>query len=180
MDLPCILPHAATASIKSMDGVPRPIPVYWQSSDFVLEPQQLNPQNILLKWTQHGADYDFGPHHLSDGSIRFIALATLLSQPTDCFPLLIALDEPELGLHPAAMEILAGMTKAASLDTQLVLATQSPVLLDYYEPESVIVAGNREGESVFRRLCGKELDEWLQDYTLSQLWEKNVVGGGPY
>lgn len=147
---------------------------------FVLEPRQLNEHQVLLNWTHKGRDYEFGPHQLSDGSLRFIALATLLLQPEEKLPTLIALDEPELGLHPAALEVLAGMAKATSSRAQLLFGTQSPALLDHFEPENVIVVNSRTGASEFQRLDAESLKEWLVDYTLGEIWEKNVVGGGPY
>ncbi len=147
---------------------------------FVLEPSRLNEKQILLNWTHKGRDYEFGPHQFSDGSLRFIALATLLLQPEEKLPLLIALDEPELGLHPAALEVLAGMARAASAHSQLVLATQSSVFLDYFEPEDVVVVNCRSGQSEFQRLDAEKLNIWRADYTLGEIWEKNVVGGGPY
>jgi predicted ATPase len=147
---------------------------------FVLEPSKLNEKQILLNWTHERRPYEFGPHQLSDGSLRFIALATLLLQPEDKLPLLIALDEPELGLHPSALEILAGMAKAASLHCQLIFATQSSVFLDHFEPENVVVVNCKAGASEFQRLSADQLDTWLADYTLGEIWEKNVVGGGPY
>jgi predicted ATPase len=112
--------------------------------------------------------------------LRFIALATLLLQPEDKLPLLIALDEPELGLHPSALEILAGMARAASMHCQLLFATQSSVFLDHFEPENVVVVNTRAGTSEFQRLEAERLKAWIADYTLGEIWEKNVVGGGPY
>ena len=147
---------------------------------FVLEPSRLNDKQILLNWTHKGRDYEFGPHQLSDGTLRFIALATLLLQPEEKQPLLIALDEPELGLHPAALEVLAGMASAASSHSQLVLATQSSVFLDHFEPENIVVVNSRSGRSEFQRLDATKLAAWQTDYTLGEIWEKNVVGGGPY
>ena len=147
---------------------------------FVLEPSELNSNQILLKWTHKGRDYEFGPHQLSDGSLRFIALATLFLQPEEKLPLLIALDEPELGLHPAALEVLAGMAKAASQDCQIVFATQSSAFLDHFEPEDVVVVNSQDGSSEFQRLDAEKLEAWRSEYTLGEIWEKNVVGGGPY
>jgi predicted ATPase len=147
---------------------------------FVLEPSELNPTQILLNWTHKGREYEFGPHQLSDGTLRFIALATLLLQPNEKLPLLIALDEPELGLHPAALEVLAGMAKSAALHSQLIFATQSSVFLDHFEPENILVVSSRSGSSEFQRLDAKRLEAWRADYTLGEIWEKNVVGGGPY
>lgn len=148
--------------------------------DFVLEPSRLNEKQIFLNWTQKGQEYEFGPHQLSDGSLRFSALAALLLQPGESLPRLIALDEPELGLHPAALEVLAGMVRAAAASCQILLATQSPVFLDQFAPEEVVVVNTREGASEFRRLAPDALDAWLEEYTLGEIWQKNVVGGGPY
>jgi len=147
---------------------------------FVLEPSRLNDKQIFLNWTHKGRDYEFGPHQLSDGSLRFIALSTLLLQPEDEFPLLIALDEPELGLHPSALEVLSGMAQAASRHCQLIFGTQSSVFLDHFEPENVLVVNSRSGASEFRRLDAQKLEAWRADYTLGEIWEKNVIGGGPY
>ena len=147
---------------------------------FVLEPSKLNDKQILLNWTHKGRDYEFGPHQLSDGSLRFIALATLLLQPEEKLPTLIALDEPELGLHPAALEILGGMSRAASEHSQLVFATQSSVFLDHFEPENIVVVNSRSGTSEFQQLDAEKLAAWRADYSMGEIWEKNVIGGGPY
>jgi predicted ATPase len=147
--------------------------------DFVLEPQRLNPRNILLNWKQTGSEYLFGPHQLSDGSLRAMALITLFLQPQEDLPTVIILDEPELGLHPHAIEIITGLIRAASLKTQVIVTTQSTTFLDHFEPEDVIVVDFEAGHSVFRRLEPEELKDWLEDYSVSELWEKNVLGGGP-
>ena len=169
--------HHATAYRRISATVRQMVPDF---DGFVLEPSELNEKQILLKWTHKGRDYEFAPHQLSDGSLRFIALATLLLQPEEKLPLLIALDEPELGLHPAALEILAGMATAVSRHRQLVFATQSSVFLDHFEPENIVVVNSRSGTSVFQRLEADKLAAWRADYTMGEIWEKNVVGGGPY
>jgi predicted ATPase len=147
--------------------------------DFVLEPQRLNPKNILLNWRQKGSEYAFGPHQLSDGTLRAIAMMTLFLQPVDDLPAVIVVDEPELGLHPHAIEIIAGLIRAASLKSQVILTTQSTTFLDQFEPEEIIVVDDEKGHSVFRRLDVDQLKDWLEDYSVSQLWQKNVLGGGP-
>lgn len=149
-------------------------------SDFVLEPDELNEKQINLQWSQSGHDYDFGAHQLSDGTIRFMALACLLLQPNDKMPLLITLDEPELGLHPAALEILADMVKTASVSSQLVLATQSSLFLDHFESEDVLTVSCASGVTTFQHHTEDELAHWLESYTLGEVWEKNIIGGGPY
>jgi predicted ATPase len=147
--------------------------------DFVLEPLRLNPRNIALHWRSTESDYGFGPHQLSDGTLRAIALFTLLLQPEADLPELIVLDEPELGLHPVAIEIVAGMIRAVSPKCQVILATQSTTLLDQFEPEEIVVAEVAGGASQFRRLDRSELSDWLRTYRVSELWQKNVIGGGP-
>lgn len=150
--------------------------------DFFLEPQILNPQWIRLQWVERGnSEYVFGPEHFSDGTLRFIALAVLFLQPPELLPQVIFVDEPELGLHPQAVDVLASMVKKATEHTQVIMATQSPRLLDSFEYSDIIVAEkDREtGCSVFKRLDEGEIRIWLEDYSLSQIWEKNIIGGQP-
>ena len=147
--------------------------------DFVLEPLALNEDTIRLEWKHVGTDAYFDVSSLSDGTLRFIALATLLQQPKELRPSVILLDEPELGLHPYAITMLASMVKSASVETQVILATQSPILLDYFEPEDVLVADRVVGSTEFRRLSSDKLAIWLEDYSIGELWEKNDLGGRP-
>jgi predicted ATPase len=148
-------------------------------ADFVLEPTGQQNQDLILNWQDKNAGEVFGPHQLSDGTLRFIALATLLLQPQALLPDVIVIDEPELGLHPAALNLVGGMLRSASHHAQVIVATQSAALVDGFAPEDVIVVNRRERASTFERLREEQLKEWLEDYTLGQLWEKNVVGGGP-
>lgn len=153
-----------------------------QFDDFILEPMAINQSYIRMNWKRVGApDYVFGPEQLSDGSIRFIALATLFLQPPELLPNVIILDEPELGLHPQAIDALASMIRIASRFSQIIIATQSPRIVDSFEPEHIIVAetDKSSGSSVFSRLDNKNLKDWLEEYSLSQLWEKNLLGGLP-
>lgn len=147
--------------------------------DFALEPDRLNPNTIRLNWRQQGREYLFGPHQYSDGSLRAIALITLLLQPEDDLPDAIVLDEPELGLHPFGLELIAGLMRSVSLQTRIIAATQSASFLDHFEPEEIVVTESIGGATCFRRLDAEKLKDWLEDYTLSQLWERNVIGGGP-
>ena len=147
--------------------------------DFALAPLALNEDKIRLQWRHRDSDADFDAAALSDGTLRFIALVTLLQQPRQTRPSVILLDEPELGLHPYAILMLASLVKKASQETQLVVATQSPLLLDHFEPEDVIVADRVGGEVAFSRLDSASLEVWLADYSLGQLWEKNEIGGRP-
>lgn len=147
--------------------------------DFVLEPQRLNPSKIRLEWRHKDSDTYFDASSLSDGSLRFIALTTLLLQPKEFRPSVILVDEPELGLHPYAITMLASLVRQASVETQVILSTQSSLLLDHFEPEDVLVAERIKRSTQFRRLEREPLKVWLQDYSLGQLWEKNELGGRP-
>jgi len=147
--------------------------------DFQLQPQQLNPDKILLEWRHKGSEAYFDASSLSDGTLRFIALATLLLQPVNYRPSVILVDEPELGLHPYAITMLAALIKQASVQTQVIISTQSPFLLDHFAPEDVLVADRVEGGTQFTRLESAKLSGWLEVYSLGQLWEKNEFGGRP-
>jgi predicted ATPase len=147
--------------------------------DFQLQPLKLKPDTILLEWRHKNSDAYFDASSLSDGTLRFIALATLLLQPQQYRPSVILVDEPELGLHPMAITILASLVRAASEKTQVILSTQSPLLLDHFEPEDVLVADRVDGSTQFTRLNKANLENWLKDYSLGQLWEKNELGGRP-
>jgi predicted ATPase len=148
--------------------------------DFVLEPDNGGGNFVMLRWKATGsAEYDFGPHQVSDGTLRFMALATLLLQPHDWLPRLITIDEPELGLHPYAIKILASLIQDAANFTQIIVATQSAALVDEVGPEDVVVANLEEGATTFQRLDPESLADWLKDYSLSQIWETNLFGGRP-
>jgi len=147
--------------------------------DFQLAPQKLNPEKIRLEWRHKGSEAYFDAPALSDGTLRFIALATLFLQPESYQPSVILVDEPELGLHPYAITLLASLIKQASVKTQVIISTQSPFLLDHFQPEDVLVADRVDGGTQFTRLDPSKLDSWLQDYSLGQLWEKNELGGRP-
>lgn len=147
--------------------------------DFLLEPQKLNPEKIRLEWRHRNSDAYFDSSSLSDGTLRFMALATLLLQPESHRPSVILVDEPELGLHPYAITLLASLVRQASVKTQVILSTQSPLLLDHFQPEDVLVADLINGATQFRRLDSTSLATWLEEYSLGQLWEKNEIGGRP-
>lgn len=146
--------------------------------DFVLEPRKSGEkEEVNISWHQQGSDYPMQPYQLSDGSIRFICLATALLQPKP--PTTIIIDEPELGLHPAAIVILAELIQAAATRTQVIVATQSPALIDQFAIEDIVVVNRKEGASSFERLQEKDFSQWLEDYSVGELWTKNVIAGGP-
>lgn len=162
------------AHYQRITGTLRQIAPYF--ADFVLEPEN---DTLLLRWREFDNDVVLGPHQASDGTLRAMALVALLLQPREELPAVIILDEPELGLHPKAISILAGLLLGVSGHSQVIVATQSPVLLDHFEPGQVIVAEREGAESVFRRLDEEKLGSWLDEYTMSELWDKNVLGGRP-
>jgi predicted ATPase len=151
--------------------------------DFKLRPMPATPDMIQLEWQQQGSDYPFRALQLSDGTLRFICLATALLQPAR--PATVLFDEPELGLHPYALTLLGNLFKQAAeahgkyVSKQVIISTQSAPLLNEFAPEDVIVVERTNGESTFRRLDSSHLSEWLEEYTLGELWQKNVLGGRP-
>jgi predicted ATPase len=144
---------------------------------FRLEPSRLNPDKIRLEWREIGSETYFNAHALSDGTLRFMCLATLLLQPT--MPTVILLDEPELGLHPAAIGLLAALLESTSQKTQILVATQSVTLINQFTPEFVWVVERENRASVFKRLESADMSAWLENYSLGELWEKNILGGRP-
>ena len=146
--------------------------------DFELEPRELNDELIDMLWQEKGCDSIFNASQLSDGTLRFICLATLLLQPPELQPGVIIIDEPELGLHPYAVTVFSELVKKAAVDKQIVLSTQSAELLNNFEADDVVVVDKGKSDSVFKRLTFAELSEWLEDdYTLGDLWNKNIFGG---
>ena len=150
-----------------------------QFQDFYLEP---NNKTISLRWIDNSAtDYRFNAYQFSDGSIRFIALATLLLQPAKTMPDVIILDEPELGLHPYAITQLAEMIKDASIHAQVIIATQSKDLVDHFDIDniSVVEMDEKTQSTTVNHLNEEDYKLWLEHYTVSELWDKNIIGGRP-
>ena len=143
---------------------------------FILEPKKLAKDMIELRWVEKGdLESNFSAYQFSDGTLRFIALATVLMQPEP--PAVIIIDEPELGLHPQAITKLAGLIEAASSQTQIILSTQSVNLVDCFKPEDVVTVDRsaEENQSIFKRLDTETLKIWLEDHTLGELWERNII-----
>lgn len=134
---------------------------------------------VFLGWKARGQEKTFGAHLTSDGSLRFFALATLLNLPTDMNPQVILLDEPELGLHPAAISLIGEMIRSVSADRQVIVATQSPLLVDAFDIDEIITLDLKEGRTEPRMLDRSEYDGWLDEYTTGGLWQKNLLGGHP-
>lgn len=146
--------------------------------DFVLLPQGRDHSSVILRWRQTSCDEVFGASQCSDGTLRFICLATLLMSPDR--PWTIVLDEPELGLHPFAIHQLAELvTAAARGGRRLVLATQSVPLLEEFPLESIVVVERRDGATVLTRPDQERLADFVQEYSLGELWRMNLLGGRP-
>ena len=148
--------------------------------DFILRPNPLKPDSIRLEWKDVNGDIPFTASQLSDGTLRFICLATLLLQPRDLMPETILIDEPELGLHPYAISLLASLIKKAAVYKQIIVSTQSVELLNEFEAKNVIVVNHKDDQSYFERLNEDRLKVWIdEDYTLGDLWKRNILGGRP-
>lgn len=147
--------------------------------DFVLKPKELptGEEQIRLLWKQKDSDYPLWPSQLSDGSIRFICLVTALLQPVP--PSTIIIDEPELGLHPYAITLLGGLLRSASTRMQVIVSTQSVPLVNEFEIEDLIVVERENGATVFKRHDESDFETWLEEYSVGELWEKNILGGRP-
>ena len=143
-----------------------------------LAPTPTGDAAVRLDWDDD-QDMRFGAHQLSDGTLRAIALVTALSQPRERMPRFISIDEPELGLHPAAIHVIAELARSVSRHTQVLFATQSTAFLDHFEPSEVVVVEREGGASTLTRPDPQRLDAWLEDYSLSELFDKGVIGGRP-
>lgn len=165
---------ADKAAFHRIEGLVRQIAPFIRA----LEPGDIGRHAIRLFW-RDTRDEVFGPEHLSDGTLRAIGLFTALGQPIDRLPGTIAIDEPELGLHPAALHLFCELVHGVSTQRQLLIATQSPALLDHFEPADVRVVEHHDGASTIRRLDSATLAAWLDDYKLSELFDSNLLGGRP-
>lgn len=170
------LKQTSPAAYQSIVGAVGRIAPFFE--DFSLAPDMRNPEVIRLQWKDRASEDYFDAASLSDGTLRFICLATLLLQPT--LPSIVLIDEPELGLHPAAIVLLAELLRSASKrNAQIIVSTQSTTLVNQMRPEDVLVVENQNGKSTFNRLSTEKLTGWLGDYGLGDLWEKNLLGGRP-
>lgn len=167
--------HYATSYREIIETI-RLIAPYFD--DFVLAPQEGNDEQIILKWQQRGSEDVFNVSQLSDGTLRFICLTTLMLQPSELQPETIIVDEPELRLHPYAITVFAEMVKQISIEKQVIISTQSAELLNEFDVQDVMVVDRDDKGSQFKRLNEEELRVWLEnDYALGDLWQKNLLGG---
>lgn len=161
------------AAYRRIVGAVRQVTPFFR--DFVLVPEA--DDRIRLRWRQVDSDVVFSANQMSDGTLRFICLATLLLHPEP--PPLLVLDEPELGQHPYAIVLIAALLRQVSLRSQVVVATQSVTLMNQFQIDDLIVVERKAGGSIFERPDRNKLENWLQDYSLGELWEKNLIGGRP-
>ena len=169
------LQHNEANNFKLIEGVVRSIAPYFNR--FKLRENPNLKGKISLEWEEKESDAYLDANSFSDGTLRFIALATLLLQST--LPETIIIDEPELGLHPAAINKFAELIRRAALKKQVILATQSVNLVNCFDPENIIVVDREDEQTVFRRPDRETLDLWLEDYNMGDIWEKNLIGGQP-
>ncbi|MCY4372645.1 MAG: AAA family ATPase, partial [Spirochaetaceae bacterium] len=135
---------------------------------------------VMLRWKAVGSDKSFGPHLTSDGSLRFFALVTLLNLPGEMLPAVLLLDEPELGLHPAAVALIGGMIKSLAVERQIIVATQSPLLVDAFDLEEILVLDLEDGQTTFSRPDATGYGRWLEEgFMPGEMWQKNLIGGRP-
>ena len=135
---------------------------------------------MVLRWRARGTEKTFGAHLTSDGSLRFFALVTLLNLPPEMLPDILLLDEPELGLHPAAVALVGGMIEALAEERQIIVATQSPLLVDAFGLDQIFVLDLKDGRTEFRKLAQADYRIWLDEsFTPGELWQKNLLGGCP-
>ncbi len=172
------LKHEYSASYQDIISAVQTVAPFFHDFHFTPKGQPGN-EKLLLKWTHHDHDDPFSANQLSDGTARFICLATLFLQPQALKPNTIIIDEPELGLHPAALDVLADMVKSAAKTSQVICSTQSVTFANQFEPEDFIVVDRQAGASMFKRLEPKALEHWLEDYGMGDVWNKNLVGGRP-
>lgn len=169
------LQESSPQHLKIIERVIESIAPFFDS--FYLQPDEINPQQIFLRWKEKGSTQLFNAYNFSDGTLRMICLTTLLMQPD--LPSALIIDEPELGLHPFAIQKLAAMLKSASTKTQIIVSTQSINLVDQFSADDVIVVERENHQTVFKRQSEEALAAWREEYSLGELWSKNVLGGTP-
>ena len=154
--------------------IARVLPVF---DRFILEESY---DKVTLRWKAKGTDKTFGAHLTSDGSLRFFALVTLLNLPPEMLPSVVLLDEPELGLHPAAISLVGAMIQTLANERQVILATQSPLLVDAVQLDQIVVLDLVDGATTLRQLDPDAYRTWLDEgYAPGELWLKNLIGGRP-
>jgi predicted ATPase len=132
---------------------------------------------VTLAWYERGSREPLYPNQLSEGTLRFLWLITILLATPE--PALLLLDEPEVSMHPELLKLLAALLQDASVRSQIVVATHSPDLIRWLQPEEVLIADKEDGVTRFTWADELDLDEWLEEYTLRDLWLMGNLGGRP-
>ncbi|HIK13287.1 MAG TPA: AAA family ATPase [Oscillatoriaceae cyanobacterium M33_DOE_052] len=132
---------------------------------------------LSMTWTDKNFSQPIYIHELSEGTLRFLWLATLLQSQS--LTTITLIDEPEVSLHPELLQHLVYLMREAAKQTQLIVATHSDRLIRFLEPHEVVICDLEEGEAKMTWGDTLDLDKWLADYTLDQLWAMNVMGGRP-
>ena len=138
-----------------------------------------NYGKTILRWRSKGTGKTMGAHLTSDGSLRCFQLVTLLNLPDTLLPRVVLLDEPELGLHPAAIALVSHMAKSLARRCQVIIATQSPHFVDAFGFEDMIVLELRDGRTETTRPDPSRFGRLLKNYSTGELWWKGVLGGYP-
>ncbi|MBI5528811.1 MAG: AAA family ATPase [Deltaproteobacteria bacterium] len=166
-------PAERLALKRIQDSVRQVLPFF---AEFVLVPEN---GHVMLQWRERGSDEVFAASQASDGMLRLLSLMTLLCQPESTLPAILMLDEPELGLHPQAIMMVASLIRKVSTHCQVLVATQSVPLVDEFSLDEIVVLSRPERVSTLRRLSAKEYETWLEEYSTGELWRKNLLEGGP-
>ena len=176
-NLPAILHRLEQEDLHRYDAIRRHIRRVLPGFDRFEIKEQYG--KVALRWRSRHSDKTYGAHLTSDGSLRFFALATLLSLPAEMLPSVLLLDEPELGLHPKAIALVGDMIHALAESRQVIVATQSPLLVDAFELDKVFVLEILKGRTELRSQDPAQFRAWLEEFTVGELWQKNLLGGRP-
>jgi predicted ATPase len=151
--------------------------VYPQFHSITFPPEGGDGKVVLRWWERPYEESGFSANLLSDGTLKFLCLIAILRNPSP--PPLICIDEPELGLHPDWIKVVAELLQSAANRTQLIVTTHSPQLVSKLSPEEVVVTEKQDGKTAFRTLSQEALESWLKEFTLGDLWLAGHLGGRP-
>ena len=132
---------------------------------------------LSMTWKDKNFSKPIYVHELSEGTLRFLWLVALL-QSRDLTALTL-IDEPEVSLHPELLRLLADLMREASKRTQLIVATHSDRLIRFLKPEEVLVCDAQDGLTTMTWADKLDLDKWLAEYSLDEVWAMNLMGGRP-
>jgi predicted ATPase len=173
-----------------LNSIQQQHPATWKDIEELLEtvypqfhsitfPPEGGDGKVVLRWWERPYEKQagFSANLLSDGTLKFLCLIAILKSPNPS-PL-ICIDEPELGLHPDWVKVVAELLQSASERTQVIVTTHSPQLVSKLRPEQLVVSEKEDGRSLLRPLSGENLEKWLKEFTLGDLWTAGHFGGRP-